>query len=91
MDIPESLAHRIRIFRETGHIFRNASELFDDSWQQVMIGQGLTPERYHSLLDTMSEREITDFLRHIKSNVDRTVAGLPDHTSYLASFLSASR
>jgi len=89
MDVPETLEHRIRIFRETGHVFRNASELFDDSWQQVMIGQGIMPERYHALVDTMTTKELTDFLQHIKSNVDRTVAGLPGHTDYLARFLGA--
>jgi tryptophan halogenase len=91
MDIPDSLSHRLQIFRETGHVFRNATELFDDSWQQVMLGQGLMPERYHALVDTMSVRELTEFLQHIKSNVDRTIASLPDHTSYLASFLNQAR
>ena len=87
MDIPESLEHRIKIFRETGHVFRDATELFDDSWQQVMIGQGIVPERYHALVDTMSERELSDFLAHVKSNVDKTIQGLPGHTEYLASYL----
>ena len=91
MDIPDSLAHRIKIFRETGHVFRDASELFDDSWQQVMLGQGLMPERYHALVDTMSNKELTDFLEHIKSNVDRTIAGLPTHTKYLESFLAPAK
>ncbi len=88
MDIPHSLEHRLKVFRETGHVFREAAELFDDSWQQVMIGQGLLPERYHALVDTMSDEELGDFLQHIKSNVDRTVSGLPTHTEYLSSFLA---
>ena len=91
MDIPDSLAHRIQVFKETGHVFRDATELFDDSWQQVMLGQGLMPERYHALVDTMSTKELTDFLAHIKSNVDRTIQGLPDHNEYLASFINSSK
>ena len=91
MEIPDSLAHRIQIFKDTGHVFRNAAELFDDSWQQVMLGQGLMPERYHALVDTMSRKELTEFLQHIKSNVDRTVDGLPTHTDYLASYLSSAK
>jgi tryptophan halogenase len=71
-------------------VFRNAAELFDDSWQQVMLGQGLMPERYHALVDTMTTKELTEFLQHIKSNVDRTVLGLPEHSTYLASFLQPS-
>jgi tryptophan halogenase len=90
MEVPDSLVHRIKIFKETGHVFRNAAELFDDSWQQVMLGQGLMPERYHALVDTMSTKELTEFLAHIKSNVDRTAQGLPDHNTYLASFQQSS-
>ena len=52
-----------------------------------MIGQGILPERYHALVDTMSERELSDFLAHVKSNVDKTIQGLPGHTEYLASYL----
>lgn len=88
MEVPETLEHRIRIFLETGHVFREAAELFDDSWQQVMIGQGLMPERYHALVDTMPEQELREFLNQVKGHVDRTVAGLPSHADYLAKFLA---
>ena len=49
MELPESLQHRIELFKQTGRVFRDGSELFDDSWQQVMIGQGLRPQSYHLL------------------------------------------
>ncbi len=45
----------------------------------------------HALVDTMSTKELTEFLAHIKSNVDRTVQGLPEHNTYLASFLLPSQ
>ena len=83
MDVPEALAQRLQIFRESGQIHRKANELFDDSWQQVMIGQGLLPEGYHPIADTMSEQELKEFLSHIKGNVDRTVSQLPPHHVYL--------
>ncbi len=91
MDIPDSLAHRIDIFKETGHVFRNPNELFDDSWQQVMYGQGLMPDRHHALVDTMSTKELSDFLKNIKDNIDRTVESLPEHNAYLASFLAKQK
>ena len=87
MEIPETLEHRMRVFRETGHVFREAAELFDDSWQQVMIGQGLMPERYHPLVDTMSTEELAAFLRQIKQDVMRKVAGMQSHDAYLKSHL----
>ena len=39
-----SLQHRIDLFRETGRVFRVPNELFaENSWIQVMLGQGITP------------------------------------------------
>ncbi len=40
MDIPDSLAQKIGLFRETGRVFRRNDELFaENSWIQVMLGQ----------------------------------------------------
>src|SRR6185312_6668117 len=40
MEIPEPLADNIRLFRDSGRIYRNAEELFAlTSWVEVMIGQ----------------------------------------------------
>ncbi|MFK7731474.1 MAG: tryptophan halogenase family protein [Pseudomonadales bacterium] len=89
MDIPDSLEHRIRIFKETGHVFREAAELFDDSWQQVMIGQGIMPDRYHALVDAMSVEELTQFLQQIKTSIDSTVNGMPMHKDYIRSLATA--
>ncbi|SDK62224.1 tryptophan halogenase family protein [Microbulbifer yueqingensis] len=88
MDVPDSLAAKIDMFRETGHVYREGNELFVDSWQQVMIGQGLMPERYHPLVDTMPEQELRDFIAHVKAGVDGDLSRLQDHNTYLASLMS---
>ncbi|WP_323847408.1 tryptophan halogenase family protein [Microbulbifer magnicolonia] len=90
MSVPDSLAAKIDMFRETGHVYREGNELFVDSWQQVMLGQGLVPERYHPLVDTMPEQELADFIRQIKAGVDNTLAGLKEHNAYLDGFLSGA-
>ncbi len=92
MEIPEGLAHRIELFRETGRVFRANDQLFaENSWTQVMLGQGLLPQTYHPIADKMSETEVRDFLAHIEENVRRTSAGLPMHQAYLDSYCSAAR
>jgi len=88
MTVPESLAHRIELFKRTGRVFREGSELFDDSWQQVMIGQGLMPEGYHPLVDTMSKEELQHLLGQIKTTIARTVDKLPTHEQYLKQYCS---
>ena len=84
MDLPASLAHRIALFRETGRVFRPNDELFaENSWIQVMMGQGITPERYHPVADLMGRQELSTFLSDIHLKVTRTVAGLPQHQAYV--------
>ena len=50
MEIPDTLKHRIELFKETGRVFKVPTELFgENSWTQVMLGQGLYPEQYHPI------------------------------------------
>ena len=45
MEVPESLQHRIELFKQSGRVFKVPTELFgENSWIQVMLGQGLIPE-----------------------------------------------
>ncbi|MCV2884519.1 tryptophan 7-halogenase [Aestuariibacter sp. AA17] len=83
MELPDSLAHRIALFAQTGRVFRKNNELFDDSWMQVMIGQGLIPAAYHPIVDNMSEDELDRFLTQIKHTEADKVARLPSHAQYL--------
>ncbi|MBY0364980.1 MAG: tryptophan 7-halogenase [Proteobacteria bacterium] len=84
MDILPSLRHRIELFRETARVFRPSDELFaENSWVQVMMGQGITPERYHPVADLMGRQELSNFLGDIHLKVARTVAGLPGHQTYV--------
>jgi len=92
MQIPPSLAHRIGHFRETGRVFRAPNELFaENSWIQVMLGQGVIPESHHPAADLMGDAELSGFLNDIKMQVDRTVAELPSHQSYVEQYCPANR
>lgn len=86
MSLPDSLAHRIRLFKETGRMFREGNELFDDSWLQVMIGQGLMPSSHNPLVDTMTRDELTVFLLKIKDTISKKLNGLPLHAEYLKKY-----
>lgn len=91
MDIPASLQHRIDLFRETGRVFRFQNELFaENSWIQVMLGQGIVPKQYHQVADLMSDAELSRFLDQIKSNVDNTVQQLPKHQAYVEQYCKAT-
>jgi tryptophan halogenase len=91
MSIPDSLAHRIDLFRETGRVFKAPNELFaENSWIQVMLGQGIVPEQYHPVVNVMSQDELTRFMHGIKAKVEKTVASLPRHQVYVEQYCRAA-
>jgi tryptophan halogenase len=87
LPLPDSLEQKIELFRETGRVFRRNEELFvENSWVQVMMGQGIMPKSYHPVATKLSANELDAFLSGQRESVARTVAGLPDHQSYIAHY-----
>jgi len=91
MEVPDSLAQKIALFRESGRVFRKNDELFaENSWVQVMLGQGLTPKSHHPLADKMSDEELTYFLDQIRKDVAKVAGQLPPHSDYVRQYCGAS-
>jgi tryptophan halogenase len=90
MAVPAPLQHRIDMFRETGRSFRVLNELFaENSWIQVMLGQGIMPDQHHPSADLMGDEELSGFLEGIRKHVERTVAQLPQHQEYVERYCGA--
>lgn len=90
MEIPDSLQHRLDLFKKTGRIFQQAGDVFaENSWSQVMLGQGLIPEHYHPIVDMMSDDELEQFLKNISMSVEQTVSQLPSHQQFLSQYCPA--
>ena len=91
MPIPASLAHRIKLFRETGRVFKVPNELFgENSWVQVMLGQGIVPEQYHPIVDMMPDAELEEFLVTIRDSVKRIANQLPSHQTFISGYCGAT-
>ena len=87
MELPPSLRHRVELFRETGSVFHVPLELFaENSWIEVMLGQGIMPKQHHPVADVMTDAELSRFLEGIRGNVDNTVRQLPAHMDYIRSY-----
>lgn len=90
MPIPDSLHQKIELFRETGRVFRKNEELFgENSWVQVMMGQGIMPESHHPIAEKLRDDEMERLLRTLRENVKRTAATLPEHEAYVARYCAA--
>lgn len=92
MPIPDSLAHRIQMFKETGRIFRTEDELFRiDSWAQVMLGQGIMPTHYHPIVDMMADTDLLRYLPELKASIESNVNKLPTHEEFIRRYCAADK
>ncbi|HVK51586.1 MAG TPA: tryptophan halogenase family protein [Pseudoxanthomonas sp.] len=92
MELPPSLRHRIELFRETGNVFPVPTELFaENSWIQVMMGQGITPRQHHPIAEVMTLDELRHFLDSLRASTENTVRQIPAHMDYLRSYCPADK
>ena len=86
MPIPESLSQKIELFRDGGRIFRFSDELFtDNSWLAVMLGQGLAPETYDPVANSIPEDQMRRAILALRQSIRQFAESLPDHEQYLKS------
>jgi tryptophan halogenase len=89
MDIPETLAYRMQIFKENGYVWPDDVALFRvDSWVQVMMGQGLMPEGFHNA-GKLSGTNLQQSLAKIKPSIDNTVQKLPTYQQFIDHYCTA--
>lgn len=91
LPIPDSLASRIALFRESAMAYQDKDELFrTDSWIEVMLGQGVTPRSHHRLPATMPTVQLQGALSELKRGIAATVGRLPPHAAFLERFAQSA-
>ncbi|MDZ4277518.1 MAG: tryptophan 7-halogenase, partial [Dehalococcoidia bacterium] len=91
MDVPDTLERKVDLFRANGRIFREDDELFaEESWIQVLLGQGIIPTGYDPLVDVTPEEEIHRFLHDVEKVIGQCVGIMPSHADYVARVCSSS-
>lgn len=92
LPIPDSLEQRLRLFKDGGRVFKPQDDVFaENSWVQVMMGQGIVPERYHNVVDSMSSEQLKQFLNSIQQDVERTVSALPNHGAFVDALVARAK
>ena len=68
-----------------GRVFREDEELFaEESWIQVLLGQGMIPRGHDPLVDIKSDAQIAQYLGNIAAVIGKCVAVMPTHADYVA-------
>lgn len=84
MAIPDSLQQKFELFRAGGRVLRFKDELFSESsWLAVMLGQGMIPEGYDPVADSVPVDEMRAAILNLKSAVLTTAQSLPEHAAYI--------
>ncbi|HET9446343.1 MAG TPA: tryptophan halogenase family protein [Steroidobacteraceae bacterium] len=85
MSIPDSLRHRIELFRETAGIFCASDDLFQlTSWLQVLWGQGVRPRASHPFVEAVAPSDRQGYLRDLRGLLAHATKQLPDHAEFIA-------
>jgi tryptophan halogenase len=91
MAIPDSLRHRVEMFRETAYAWQADAELFRvDSWSQVMLGQRIMPRAYHPAARVLSDQDLGKFLADYRTAIAQTVARMPAHQDFVNQYCLSS-
>jgi len=84
MDVPDTLKAKMEFFKASGRLYTREEDLFDDvNWLQVLVGQGVLPEGYHPLADTLQPAQLEEFLANVRSIIGQAAATLPSHEDYI--------
>ena len=85
MDVPDSLAERLELFRSSARFFvHGKAELFrEESWVQVLIGQGMQM-RYDPMVDMVPDDAALAFLRDIEEVIEESAETMPSHADFIA-------
>jgi tryptophan 7-halogenase len=90
MSIPETLARKIEVYKNTTSVFKEQDELFHEgSWQQVMLGQGITPTDYHPVVDKLSDDELAKLMNSIENEHNQYLARFPSHQQFIDHYCKA--
>ncbi|AJP71745.1 tryptophan halogenase family protein [Sphingomonas hengshuiensis] len=90
MTIPDTLAERMALFAESGQAYQAGDELFRvDSWVQVLMGQGMAPQRHHELARLMPKEQLRGALDSLKADIAGRVAKMPAHAQFVDRYCGA--
>jgi tryptophan halogenase len=85
MAVPDTLAEKMALWRETGRIEKYSDGLFyDASWIAVYIGQGVLPERHDPRVQLPDPAQVARAMDGLRDAIVSEVAAMPGHRGFLA-------
>ena len=87
MDVPDTLADKIELFRRRGRVVKYREGVFlDASWVAVYLGQGVMPEGHDMRADAPPIESVARGMTGLAAEIHRTVEQMPDHREHLTRY-----
>jgi tryptophan 7-halogenase len=84
MEIPDSLAEKMELFRRRGRVVKYREGVFlDASWVAVYLGQRVIPEGHDLRADAPSAESLVGGMRKLAAEIQALTAQMEDHAAYL--------
>jgi tryptophan halogenase len=91
MRIPDSLAHKMELFRTRGSVVTYKDGLFlEPSWLAVYFGQRVMPRGYDSRVDSLGPAELSTQLSNVREKIQAAVMCMPHHEEFLKRYCPAA-
>jgi tryptophan halogenase len=92
MEIPESLAYRIELFRSRGRVVSQGDEVFSlPNWLSLFAGLNIAPRRYHPFADGIPIETLKQQMHLIKGAIRNAADAMPEHCTFLAQIVAPAR
>jgi tryptophan halogenase len=91
MSTPDSLEHKINLFREAGRVFRYEDELFSrPSWVAVMLGQNIVPKICDPIVATLDPAQVDHSLTSMRRAMADAAGKMPTHAAFIDQYCKAT-
>ena len=91
MGIPDSLMHKMELFRERGHVITYKDGLFlEPSWLAVYLGQRVMPRGYDARADALDGAKVAAELERVRVQVMTAAARMPHHEDFIQQYCPAT-
>jgi tryptophan halogenase len=85
MDVPDSLAAKLELWRSKGRLFRDGQELFGPaSWAAVLLGQGLVPDEVEPAAAAVDPALVAEALDKMRLSYRQMAEHMPTHAEFIA-------
>ena len=92
MSVPDSLQHKMALFRDTGAIIEYDEGSFaEPSWLAVYLGQGYYPNNVHPLIERYSIKQLDSVLFDMTSELDACMSNASNPQEMLAKVISGEK